>query len=81
MRHKYIALISVILFHSHFLNAQDIAVKSNVLYDATTTFNLWMEVALSRQVFLELSGNYNPWNFSQLRKIKHWMMQSEIRYW
>jgi len=45
MRHKYIALISVILFHSHFLNAQDIAVKSNVLYDATTTFNLGMEVA------------------------------------
>ncbi|MBP7709388.1 MAG: DUF3575 domain-containing protein [Bacteroidales bacterium] len=35
----------MILFHSHFLNAQGVAVKSNVLYDATTTFNLGMEVA------------------------------------
>ncbi len=81
MRHRYIVLIGVFLLNSHLLNAQGIAVKSNVLYDATATFNLGMEVALSKQVSLELSGNHNPWNFSQYRKIKHWMIQPEIRYW
>ncbi|HBG54336.1 MAG TPA: hypothetical protein DDW70_09035 [Rikenellaceae bacterium] len=48
MRHRYIVLIGVFLLNSHLLNAQGIAVKSNVLYDATATFNLGMEVALSK---------------------------------
>lgn len=41
-------------------NAQDFAVKTNVLYWATTTPNLGFEVGLGEKTSLELIGGYNP---------------------
>lgn len=61
--------------------AQDVAVKTNLLYDATGTFNLGGEVAVADKWTLDLSANYNPWTFSQHRKMKHWLVQPEARYW
>lgn len=61
--------------------AQKAALKSNLLYDATTTINLGLEFALSPKWTLDLSGNYNGWTFSDNRKWKHWMVQPEARYW
>lgn len=63
------------------VDAQTIAVKSNLLYDATTTINLGAEVALTPKLTLDLSGNYNPWEFSENKKLKHWLVQPELRYW
>ncbi len=60
---------------------QTFGVKSNVLYDATTTFNLGVEVGLAKKWSLDVSGNYNPWEFSDNRQIKHWMVQPELRWW
>ena len=40
---------------------QKFAVKSNLLYDATATINLGVEVGLSKKWSLDLSGNYNGW--------------------
>lgn len=57
------------------------ALKTNLLYDATTTFNLGMEFGLGRRTTLDISGNYNPWTFSNNRKFKHWMVQPEFRVW
>lgn len=57
------------------------AVKTNALYWATTTPNLGFEVALSPKTTLDVSGNYNPWTFSDNRKLKHWLVQPEVRYW
>lgn len=42
-------------------NAQSIAVKSNLLYDATSTLNMGVELGLSRQWTLDVPLNYNPW--------------------
>ncbi|RHJ78716.1 DUF3575 domain-containing protein [Parabacteroides sp. AM08-6] len=61
--------------------AQVIAVKTNVLYDATTTFNLGAEVAFNKHLSLDISGNYNPWTFNDDKSIKHWSVQPEFRYW
>lgn len=61
--------------------AQKAALKSNLLYDATTTINLGLEFALSPKWTLDLSSNYNGWTFSDNRKWKHWMVQPEARYW
>ena len=36
-------------------------VKTNAVYDATTTVNLGLEVGLSQRWSLDLSGNYNGW--------------------
>ena len=58
-----------------------LAVKSNLLYDATTTMNLGIEFGLAPKWTLDISGNYNPWTFSENRKMKHWLIQPEARYW
>ena len=57
------------------------AVKTNLLYDATRTLNLGMEFGLARRWTLDVSGNYNPWTFSENRKMKHWLVQPEVRWW
>lgn len=79
MRRSFILLCLSISFLC--MRAQTIGVKTNLLYDATTTFNLGVEFALSPKVTLDLSGNYNPWTFSENKKLKHWLAQPEVRYW
>lgn len=61
-------------------HAQKVAVKSNLLYDATTTLNLGLEVGLGSRMTLDISGNYNPWRFHNYR-LKHGLIQPELRYW
>lgn len=74
-------------------NSQNFAIKSNVLYDATTTLNLGVEFGLADQWTLDVSGNYNPWSFARTdknsagvmreynAKLKHWVIQPEVRWW
>lgn len=63
------------------VRSQVVAVKTNLLYDATTTINLGAEVAFGKHLSVDLSGNYNPWTFSGDKSIKHWLVQPEMRYW
>lgn len=60
--------------------AQEVAAKTNLLYDITTTFNLGLEVGLGPRMTLDISGNYNPWRFHDYR-LKHGLIQPELRYW
>lgn len=62
-------------------NAQKIAIKTNVLYDATSTVNLGIEVGLHPRWTFDLSGNYNSWSRDNNVKWKHWLAQPEARYW
>ena len=50
---------------------QKFAVKSNLLYDATATINLGVEMELSKKWTLDLSGNYNGWKFGDDMRWKH----------
>lgn len=61
--------------------AQKVGIKTNLLYDATSTMNLGVEFGLSPRWTLDISGNFNPWTFSDNRKMKHWLVQPEARYW
>ena len=61
--------------------AQTIGVKTNLLYDATSTLNLGVEVGTAPKWSLDVSGNFNPWAFNDNRKMKHWLVQPEMRYW
>jgi len=63
------------------LSAQKVVVKTNLLYDVTTTMNLGVELGLSPKWTLDLSANYNGWTFSENKKWKHWLVQPEVRYW
>lgn len=61
-------------------HAQEVAIKSNLLYDATTTLNLGVEMGLGAKSTLDISANYNPWRFHDYR-LKHFLIQPEWRYW
>lgn len=87
---RKILVILAVLLSANFLNAQTendqtylpkFALKTNALYWATTTPNLGIEIGLSRKFTLDISGNYNPWKFSDNERIKHWLVQPELRYW
>lgn len=60
---------------------QKAGIKTNLLYDATSTINLGAEIALGRRVTLDVSGNLNLWKFRDNRKMKHILVQPEIRWW
>ena len=80
---KYLVLLFVLVASGFTgaVQAQKWAVKSNLLYDATTSMNLGVEFGLAEKWTFDLSGNYNPWTFSDNKKWKHWFVQPEVRYW
>lgn len=64
--------------------SQKVAVKSNLLYDLTTSMDLGVELGLSKKWTLDVSANYNPWKFgddSDAMRLRHWLVQPELRYW
>lgn len=60
--------------------AQDAAIKSNLLYDATLTANLGVEARLADRWTIDVSGNLNAWTVDG-RRWKHWLVQPEARFW
>lgn len=81
MRCKVLLWLFLVVFVPCGISAQDFAVKTNLLYDATATINLGAEYKLAPKWTVDLSGNYNNWNFSHGRRWKHWFLQPEARYW
>ena len=75
-----IAFVACILPASN-LCGQNIAIKSNLLYDLTTTLNMGGEVRCDDTHTISLSLNYNPWNFGGNKKMKHFLLQPEYRKW
>lgn len=64
------------------LHSQKIAIKSNIVYDATATLNLGVEYAITPNMSIDLSGNYNGWDVaSDGKSWQHYMIQPEFRYW
>lgn len=63
------------------LSAQEVAAKSNALYWLTATPNLGLEFAVSNRITIDLSAAYNPWTFSDDRKMRFWLAQPEVKYW
>lgn len=52
-------------------HAQKVALKSNLLYDATTTMNLGLEIGLACKWTLDIPVNYNPWKLSDGKRLRH----------
>lgn len=60
--------------------AQNVSVKTNLLYDASATVNAGAEIGLAPRWSLDVSGNYNAWTLKG-HKWKHVLVQPELRYW
>ena len=80
MKAKILVGLFLIIFAAN-TSAQTVAVKTNLLYDATSTLNLGMEFGLARKWTLDVSGSLNPWKFKDDKKFRIWMVQPEARYW
>ena len=76
-----LASLAIASFASVAANAQDVAIKTNLLYDATLTPNLGVEVGLAPRWTLDVSGNLNLWTIGDGHKWRHWLVQPEARYW
>ena len=83
-------LLTSCVFTSTVVHAQDnqkpiiypeIGIKTNVLYDVTSTINLGLEFKTGDKYTLDISANYNPWTFGNNKKLKHILIQPEFRYW
>ncbi len=61
--------------------AQGVALKTNALYWATTTPNIGLEVQTGRKHTAQIFYGLNPWAFSESKKVRHWLLQPEYRYW
>ncbi|MDE5629954.1 MAG: DUF3575 domain-containing protein [Muribaculaceae bacterium] len=62
------------------VHAQEVAIKSNLIYDALLSPNLGVEVGIAPKWTAELSGTVNNWAINN-RQWKQWNVQPEIRYW
>ena len=62
-------------------DAQEVGLKTNLLYLASASPNLGVEIGLGQRTTLEISAGFNPFTFSHDRKWKHWLVQPEARYW
>lgn len=62
-------------------SAQNVVVKTNLLYEITATANLGIEFKVAPKWTVDISGNLNAWTFSDNKKWKHWVLQPEARYW
>lgn len=79
---KKISLLTILVLCLSFgARAQKFAIKSDVLQWATTTPNISGEVALAPRLTFVLAGANNPWTFSDNKKLKHWKLESEFKYW
>lgn len=63
------------------VHAQDWAIKTNILSDATATVNLGAEVGVAPKWTIDISGSYNNWSKNKSVKWKHAFIQPEARYW
>lgn len=75
-----LALAAMWLFGEN-VCAQKITVKTNALGWATTTFNAGVEGRFNDHLTGELSVYYNPFTFSDNKKISGLAIQPELRYW
>ncbi len=83
MKRFFILLLAIVAAIScaWHASAQQVGIKTNLLYDATASINLGVEYRAADRWTVDLSGNYNNWTFGENKKWKHWFVQPEGRFW
>ena len=97
MTHRRYCFLPLVIFLLSFFfagerrgSAQQIGVKTNLLYLATTTPNLGIEFKLADRWTLGVEGSNNPFRFPQWMddegkvynpKLIHWGVMPEAKYW
>lgn len=79
--HKFLLVVLFSTAFVSFTQAQKVAIKNNLLYDATATPNLALEFGLGKKTTLEVGAGLNLFTFSDNKKLKHLLIQPELRWW
>lgn len=79
-RRLSIVTLFVLLCSLFGLKAQDVALKTNLLYDVAASPSLGVEVGLAPRWTLDISGNVTAWKVKN-HSWKQWMAVPEARYW
>ena len=82
IRAKYICT-ALLLMLAISVQAQQMTISNNLLYDATLTPNLRLGVSLSPHWSMGLTAGYRPWPTSDdvTRKWRHLLLAPDVRYW
>lgn len=80
---KTLLILLLLVSTSAISFGQKVGIKTNLLYDATGTINLGVEIGLGRKTTLDISANYNGWMLNEAKQTsyKHYMILPEFRYW
>ena len=81
MRRTFLVSLVVFIMSAGISAAQDYGVKTNIIYDLTSTVNLGFEYRLGDRWTYDMSANYNGWTIKEGTRWKHWMLQPEVRFW
>ena len=83
MLRKHTAVWVLFVFSTICLHAQKIGIKNNLLYDATTTLNLGVELGISKKTTAQLFYGFNPWKFHTSAnagiQLRHWVVVPVFR--
>ena len=79
---KFGFLIFILLFYCIPASSQKLAIKNNLVWDATLSPNLAVETALGKNTTLDLYAAANLWQFDGgNKKFQHILVQPEFRLW
>ena len=80
---KLLFTISFCFFSTLWVSAQQVGVKTNLLYWATTTPNIGTEFAVGKKHTAQVFFGLNPWKQSggDQSSLRHWLVMPEYRYW
>lgn len=75
-------LIAGVILNVQWVNAQRVALKTNVIDWATLSPNLALEMRLNQRLSLDISATTHPFSFTIADvKATHVRLQPELRYW
>lgn len=83
MMKRILSTALIVLAFSTTAMSQNIALKTNALYWATTTPNIGIEASVGKKSTVQLFYGLNPWKQSggDQSSLRHWVVMPEYRYW
>ena len=77
---KILITLAMLLVAWPMMRAQDIGIKTNLLYDALLSPNIGLEFGLAPKWSLDVSGTVDFWTVND-KRWRQWHVQPEARYW
>jgi len=82
--YKWLGMVAILPFVALSVNAQQTALKSNLLFDAGATPNVGLEIGVGPKHSVQMFYGLHPWTFghgSDKKYLKHWVVNPEWRHW